>query len=462
MSHVPVETAEEDAADLQFPKEIHTINLCNVCCTMLNEPYIACAECKKKNDSSSSSQYKICLKCFAIGAESQAHLSNHSYVIIHNDVNIFLDWPAYKDISLIELLKQFGFSNWSDISRKIQTYNAEECRDHYMQNYFDGIFWKTCKLTKYPYSSIEIPYLYRNSFDPPRISNMAQTKLLADYQFARSEFNTQFDVSAESIVSMVSGEWSEEFSHIGESLNCALVNAYNNRLRERHRRHKIVRQHGLILPNRTKSWLSKYTKAMNLKKSTDNQLHSGKFVAFMQLTSGIGFDRIVESLQYEYDLRKFLSKLYELRSKGITTCHGGRYFQNSKANRMSMANIKPHAVLDWKHISMNKTNSLSGTEQIMKHCMDLNQLPKKRRSTPLNIIGLSNYEKLTKDEQELCSIIRVIPDAYLMYKKLLCAENNKMGYLRLADARRLIKIDVNKTRVMYDFFVEHGYINKPS
>lgn len=78
----------------------------------------------------------------------------------------------------------------------------------------------------------------------------------------------------------------------------------------------------------------------------------------------------------------------------------------------------------------------------------------------MSFSGLSNYDKLTKDEQDLCSVIRVIPDAYLTYKKLLITENTKIGYVRLADARRLIKIDVNKTRVMYDFFFEHGYINK--
>lgn len=76
--------------------------------------------------------------------------------------------------------------------------------------------------------------------------------------------------------------------------------------------------------------------------------------------------------------------------------------------------------------------------------------------------GLSNYDKLNRDEQDLCSTIRVIPNAYLTYKKLLMTENMKMGYLRLADARRLIKIDVNKTRIMYDFFFQHGFINKSS
>lgn len=73
--------------------------------------------------------------------------------------------------------------------------------------------------------------------------------------------------------------------------------------RERHRRSKIVRAHGLILPNRTKSWLAKYSKSTNLKKG------SGRFIALMQLTTGLAFDRIIEGLQYEYDLRKFMNKL---------------------------------------------------------------------------------------------------------------------------------------------------------
>lgn len=155
---------------------------------------------------------------------------------------------------------------------------------------------------------------------------------------------------------------------------------------------------------------------------------------------------------------------------------------------MSKVRVKPSTNWEWKQLVPTGNETLSGTEQIIKHCIDLDQLPTKRKSTPLSIIGmmfifqilknkhtifivvllfltelagLPNYDKLSKDEQELCSLIRVVPDSYLTYKKLLITENSKMGYLRLADARRLIKIDVNKTRVMYDFFFEHGYVNKP-
>lgn len=38
-------------------------------------------------------------------------------------------------------------------------------------------------------------------------------------------------------------------------------------------------------------------------------MHTGRFVAFMQLLTGTEFDRIVEGLQYEVDLRKFIIKL---------------------------------------------------------------------------------------------------------------------------------------------------------
>lgn len=212
------------------------MSLCDICCTMLNDTYIACAGCKKNNFSTPTKPFEICLKCFAIGAESGNHLNSHSYAIMHSNVNIFpnTSWLAREDSALIELLTQHGFANWSDISRKIGTHSAVECRNHFMQNYFDGIFWKTCELTKYPYCRIDVPYLYRSSsIDPPRNSDMVKTKFMADYQFARSDFDTQFDVSAEGVMSglHLDNEWNDEFKHIGESLNCALVIAYNNRLR---------------------------------------------------------------------------------------------------------------------------------------------------------------------------------------------------------------------------------------
>lgn len=63
------------------------------------------------------------------------------------------------------------------------------------------------------------------------------------------------------------------------------------------------------------SWLAKHSEAFNLKRLDDKQISSGRFTALLQLTSGIAFDRIVEGLQYEKELRKFLLRFHSKYTK---------------------------------------------------------------------------------------------------------------------------------------------------
>jgi len=59
---------------------------------------------------------------------------------------------------------------------------------------------------------------------------------------------------------------------------------------------------------------------------------------------------------------------------------------------------------------------------------------------------------------QFCSQVRLVPESYLEFKNVLINECNKLGYLRLAQARALIKIDVNKTRKIYDFLASERFI----
>jgi len=59
---------------------------------------------------------------------------------------------------------------------------------------------------------------------------------------------------------------------------------------------------------------------------------------------------------------------------------------------------------------------------------------------------------------QLCSQVRLVPESYLEFKNVLVNECNKLGHLRLAHARALIKIDVNKTRKIYDFLASERII----
>jgi hypothetical protein len=62
---------------------------------------------------------------------------------------------------------------------------------------------------------------------------------------------------------------------------------------------------------------------------------------------------------------------------------------------------------------------------------------------------------------QLCQTVRLVPSAFLEFRKVLVNECRKTCGLRLAQARTLIKIDVNKTRKLYDFLLSEGQITKP-
>lgn len=87
---------------------------------------------------------------------------------------------------------------------------------------------------------------------------------------------------------------------------------------------------------------------------------------------------------------------------------------------------------------------------------------KRSQFRPLDIVGLPGFEKLSKQEQDLCKNVRLVPQTYLDLKDLLVLENKKLGYLSLKTARKMLKIDVNKTRKLYDFLIDEGFINKPT
>lgn len=81
--------------------------------------------------------------------------------------------------------------------------------------------------------------------------------------------------------------------------------------RERHRRYEIMREHGLLLTSRTLSWLFKHSEALGCGSgvNTGKVGHVGRFISFMQLTEGISFDMLVESMQYAHDLKKYIFRL---------------------------------------------------------------------------------------------------------------------------------------------------------
>ena len=81
-------------------------------------------------------------------------------------------------------------------------------------------------------------------------------------------------------------------------------------------------------------------------------------------------------------------------------------------------------------------------------------------------IDINNEEGvhlLSEAERKLCENLRIYPKSYLVIKETILKEWAKSGgTLRRRQARDLIRIDVNKTARIYDFFIEMGWIRRIS
>lgn len=422
-----------------------------MCRSTLVEPYVRCAVC---------TNIEICPSCFAKGCEIDVHKNDHDYVIIKNEFPLINDstWTAKHELELLNVLQQCGFGNWLDVGRRMHGKSAEECKTHYLQHYIDNQTLPGLPRIQESRASLFgcelIPYMYKlqDLEEPPRFApNTVNNKLLAGYNAARSDFEVNFDNHAELLISDLEFnkfQPDDNEYELGQALQVAIVQAYNNRLRERMRRRRIIREHGLIAFRKIMSVIQRYENIIP-------RPLAERLLIFMQLVDGMEFDFLMEGLYHAGELRNYINMLLEFRRNGLKHFHSVPMFQKLSKQRQENEREKKYYLnnpeYSWKSLLPDSVVSsnpiLVGTQR--------------KTAAPLVIKGLPGYERLSADERELCSVVRVVPINYLDFKQLLIAENKKNGFLRLAQARILLKIDVNKTRKIYDFLVEKGHINKP-
>ncbi|MGH0188063.1 UNVERIFIED_CONTAM: hypothetical protein FKN15_027726 [Acipenser sinensis] len=203
-------------------------------------------------------------------------------------------------------------------------------------------------------------------------------------------------------------------------------------------------------------------------------------------------DKFIESHALEFELRREIARLQEYRRVGIQTFCSEFLQQlpvlsSPKQIPFSLQLRKPGAkVYDrLKRSREEERKKRIMLSEVLQYIQDSNACQQwlhkqaaidaglnpvvaaisssatgRRSAPPLNLTGLPGTDKLNEKEKELCQVVRLVPGAYLEYKAALANECRRQGGLRLAQARALIKIDVNKTRKIYDFLIREGYINK--
>ncbi|XP_066254826.1 transcriptional adapter 2-alpha-like isoform X1 [Euwallacea similis] len=459
MANTNTDLTEEDAADLQFPKDTDftsfskppaLINVsdrnvvlghCSNCFNELVLRYIFCEKCS----------LNICLDCFANGAEFGEHENNHEYRVLKIDFLLFnnSDWTAEEELKLIDSLLYYG--NWGLVALDFPNRSVNEIKEHYEYFYLNGNGSKNMPVFKTEMALPEtiVPYRFQltDSEDPPRYAyNTVGYQSVAGYNPPRGDFENEYDKNAEDLVASLEPIDTEHPCYeILTNLQYAVAQNYNNRLRERHRRKMVIAQHGLLVLRKTLSWLHRYD-------LTITRPVYEKFMRFMHSCEPTKFEMLMEGMHRTGELKVQIERLFALRRIGITTLPEGRMYiklhQMHQENRKKLKLFRSKPIFNWR---ANKNASFDLSSKFTK---------KKPLSTPLDIIGLPGFDKLTEKEKEICSTVRLVPATYLELKELLVAENIKVGHVKLQKARSMLKIDVNKTRKLYDFLVAEAYIKK--
>jgi transcriptional adapter 2-alpha len=82
----------------------------------------------------------------------------------------------------------------------------------------------------------------------------------------------------------------------------------------------------------------------------------------------------------------------------------------------------------------------------------------RKTANPLDISHSDGVDLLIDEEIMICSQLRLFPRAYMGIKDVILREYATKGVVKKRSVRSMIKIDVNKTSKIFDFFSSMGWI----
>ncbi|XP_017007514.2 transcriptional adapter 2B isoform X1 [Drosophila takahashii] len=291
---------------------------------------VHCAECEN---------FDLCLQCFAAGAEIGAHQNSHAYQFMDTGTSILSvfrgkgAWTAREEIRLLDAIEQYGFGNWEDISKHIETKSAEDAKEEYVNKFVNGTIGRA---TWTPAQS-QRPRLIDHTGDddagplgssalstlPPLDINSDEAMQLG-YMPNRDSFEREYDPTAEQLISNIS--LSSEDTEVDVMLKLAHVDIYTRRLRERARRKRMVRDYQLV-----SNFFRNRNYALHQGLTKEQREFRDRFRVYAQFYTCNEYERLMGSLEREKELRIRQAELYRYRYNGLTKIADCTHFEQHAA-----------------------------------------------------------------------------------------------------------------------------------
>ncbi|KAI8077696.1 uncharacterized protein BX664DRAFT_343253 [Halteromyces radiatus] len=426
--------------------------------------------------------FDLCVTCFCSGSEPVKHKTWHEYRVVkpHTFPIFSEDWDADEELLLIQAAEKNGIGNWQAIAEYVGTRNKTECEQHYLDVYVASPKWPMPPMDKVFDVLTEHDYrerkrqrlqLSRSPRKPPPpvttgkpVSSQPAFHELQGYMPRRYDFEIEHENEAEQHVKdMV---FNDDDTQEEIDLKIMVLDIYNSRLDKRQERKQLIFERG---------WLEfKKLQAMDRRRQKEERDIYNKTRVFCRLQTAEDYDMFVQGLIKEQHLRDRIAALTEWRQAGLTTLRHGDQYERDKQARLS--HLKTVSALSNDRINgtyqqrgglraqMAALAPCPGASYYRERLLSPSNTIKKQQSSlsyqqhHLNIMEADGYHLLTKEEQDICSTLYMMPRPYLVIKDLILKQYAKQGFLKRKQLRDLVRIDSTKANRIFDFFVENGWI----
>lgn len=415
------------------------------------------------------------------------------------------DWGADEELLLLEGAEIYGLGSWADIADHIGGYrDKDEVRDHYYATYIESGHFPLADRANPTDRSLQ-DSITKEEFQtrkkrriedckdaakaaPPTTPKQKPTASVPachevqGYMPGRLEFETEFLNDAEEAVQHMTFEPGAGLNENGEpdaetELKMTVVDIYNSRLTARTERKKILFEHGLL----------EYRKntALDKKRSKEERDLLNKAKPLARMMNRKDFEDVNKGLEYEHNLRLAIAQLQEWRSMGIGDLKAGEKFEQDKqqrvqrllpqgsfdrfaSNRPKQTQLtetpaaafqlttpdlplrlqkaaNPHATQDDEEAlnDFDRAFAVDGDAPPPQPAKTKYAVPPLSGMPPwkLNNETAADLHLLTKEETEVCNVLRIMPKPYMVVKETLLKEAMKQGgNLKKKDARTICKV----------------------
>ncbi|XP_026478510.1 transcriptional adapter 2B-like isoform X1 [Ctenocephalides felis] len=296
---------------------------CTYCEDEISGVRVHCAICQ---------DIELCLQCFAAGAEIGPHKNDHDYQLMEPTLNVFRGKGAWSNMEIMWLLdavEHYGFGNWEDIAKHVETRTPEAAKDEYINKFVTGVIGRLTWGKAVSTSEIitkHTPDSGDGDEITPKLEPLditTEEAIQLEYLPKRDDFQSVYDAEADELISIASSIITEH-SNFDRALKLSIADMNARRRRERERRERMVRDYQLVAkyfrPEQKRQKISKEHKEL-----------SEQFRSFCQFYTANEYEQFIDGLAKEQQLRFRLFELVRYRRNGLTTMDECKHYEQHVA-----------------------------------------------------------------------------------------------------------------------------------